>query len=144
MAKLVANLGLFILLLALAALALLHRLFSPSPLVIAGQVAGIALAVWARRSFAMGSFRITADPAADSILRRGPYRFIRHPMYAAALLVVWSSVLGHWSAVSAAIGGVVLALLVLRIAIEERLLRARYPDYTEYARSTRCLVPFLL
>src|SRR5664279_3288873 len=118
MSNFVAKAGLFILLLAIAALVGLHSLLSPSPFVIAGQVAAGVLAIWSRRSFAKGSFRITASPAAETVLRRGPYRFVRHPMYAAAALFVWSSILGHWSLVNAAIGGVVLGTLALRIAIE--------------------------
>jgi protein-S-isoprenylcysteine O-methyltransferase Ste14 len=144
MSKLVANLGLLILLVALGALAARHSLFSPSPYVIAAQVAGVGLAIWARQSFVRGSFRVTAGPAAETVLRRGPYRFVRHPMYAGAALVVWSSILGHWSPVNATIGVVVVGMLGLRIVVEERLLRARYSDYTHYARSTRCLIPFLL
>ena len=144
MSNFVAKAGLLVLLLAIAGLAWLHSLFSPSPFVIAGQVAAVALAIWSRRSFAQGSFRITASPAAETVLRRGPYRFVRHPMYAAAALFVWSSILGHWSLVNAAIGGVVLGNLALRITIEERLLRAHFADYAQYAQSTKCLVPFLL
>jgi len=140
----VAKAGLPLVLLAIAALAGLQSLFSPSPFVIAGQVAAGALAIWSRRSFAKGSFRITASPAAETILRRGPYRFVRHPMYAAATFFVWSSILGHWSLVNAAIGGAVLGVLALRIASEERLLRAHYADYSQYAQSTKCLIPFLL
>ncbi len=144
MSKVVANVGLFLLLLAILGLAALHSLISASPLVIAGQVAAVALVVWARRSFTRGSFRVTADPAADTILRRGPYRYIRHPMYAAAGLFVWSSVLGHWSLPTAAIGVAVLALMALRIVVEERLLRAHYPDYRQYAQSTKYVIPFVL
>ncbi len=144
MSNLVARYSLFVVLLAIASLAFLHSLLSPSPWVIAGQVAGVGLAVWARRSFARGAFRITATPAGPAIMRHGPYRFVRHPQYAGATLVVWSSVLGHWSWVNAAIGTVVLAVVVARIVVEERLLRQRFPDYVAYARSTKRLVPFLV
>ena len=65
---------------ALAILAATHNLFSPSPLVIGTQVFAAGLAVWARRSFPAGAFRVTATPAADSVVRGGPYRLIRHPM----------------------------------------------------------------
>jgi protein-S-isoprenylcysteine O-methyltransferase len=87
---------------------------------------------------------VTADPAAERVLRRGPFRVVRHPMYAGALLVVWSSILGHWSLFTAAIGLVVLATATWRIVVEERLLRAHYPDYADYAASTKRLIPFLL
>jgi hypothetical protein len=75
---------------AIAVLGVTGNLFSASPFVVAAQVAAIGLNVWARRSFQKGAFRVTAAPAGGSIIRRGPYRFIRHPMYSAALLFVWS------------------------------------------------------
>ena len=119
------------------------NLFSASPIVIAAQVAAIALNIWARRSFDAGTFRVTAAPGGHEVIRRGPYRFIRHPMYAAALLFVWASVLGHVSTFTLAIGAIVTVIGVLRVFAEERLLREKYPDYIDYARLTKALVPFI-
>ncbi len=132
------------LVLGVLALMLRHAVLSSAPPVIAGQVAALALAVWARVSFPPGSFGVTATPVGRATIRRGPYRLIRHPMYAAALLFVWASVLGHGSAIDGAIGAAVTLLIVARILVEERLLRARFPDYAEYARSTRAVVPYVL
>jgi len=36
------------------------------------------------------------------------------------------------------------AMLALRIAFEERLVRRRYPEYDDYARRTRRVIPFIL
>jgi protein-S-isoprenylcysteine O-methyltransferase Ste14 len=33
--------------------------------------------------------------------------------------------------------------VVASVVVEERLLRARYPDYDAYARSTKALVPYV-
>lgn len=118
--------------------------FSPSPLVIACQVGALALAVWARRTFATGQFGVTPDPKGETLIRRGPYRFIRHPMYAAALLLIWATVLGHWSVWTLMIAAVPTLVLIPRILDEERRLRERYPEYAVYARSTKALVPFLV
>jgi protein-S-isoprenylcysteine O-methyltransferase Ste14 len=118
--------------------------FSASPLVIACQLGAVALVFWARASFAPGQFRASPSPGGEAVIRRGPYRFIRHPMYAAALLLVWATVLGHWTTIGLVGGVVVVLVLIPRIADEERRLRERYPDYAAYARSTKRLVPFLL
>jgi protein-S-isoprenylcysteine O-methyltransferase Ste14 len=74
---------------------------------------------------------------------RGPYRFIRHPMYSAALLFIWAAVLGQPSTLTLTIGVAVTVVSAARIIAEERLLREAYPDYREYARTTKALVPFL-
>jgi protein-S-isoprenylcysteine O-methyltransferase Ste14 len=117
---------------------------STSPVVIACQVGAVALTFWARGSFARGQFRASPVPGGEAVIRRGPYRFIRHPMYASALLLVWATVLGHWTTVGLVTGIVVVLVVIVRIGDEERRLRERYPDYQAYARSTRRLVPFVL
>jgi len=127
----------------LVVLGVTGNLFSSSPLVIAAQVAAVALNVWARRSFPTGAFRVSAAPGGTATIRRGPYRFIRHPMYAAALLFVWAGVLGHASVLTLAIGAVVTAVALARVVAEERLLRAEYPDYGDYARTTKAFVPYV-
>jgi protein-S-isoprenylcysteine O-methyltransferase Ste14 len=129
---------------ALIGLAATGNLFSPSPVVIAIQLLAIALAVWARRSFPAGAFRVAATPAASTVIQRGPYRFIRHPMYSAALLFIWAGVFSHVSLLTLAVGGVVTAVAAARIILEERLLRARYAEYAAYVRTTKAVVPYLL
>lgn len=114
-----------------------------SPLVIAAQAAAIGLSIWARRSFQKGTFRVTAAPGGSSIIRNGPYRLVRHPMYAAALLFIWAAVLSHVSVFTLAVGFAVSAIAIARVVVEERLLRDRYSDYGDYARSTSALVPYV-
>ena len=129
---------------AIIVLAVTGNLFSVSPFVIAVQVAAVGLAVWARRSFQKGTFRVSAGPAGSSIIRRGPYRFIRHPMYSAALLFVWTAVVSDVSALTLTICTSVTVVVVIRVISEERLLHAECPEYGDYTRSTKAMVPFVL
>jgi protein-S-isoprenylcysteine O-methyltransferase Ste14 len=69
---------------------------------------------------------------------------MRHPIYAAILLFVWAGVGSNPSPVSAALGGVVTAMLFLRMIFEEALVRQRYPEYADYARRTKRVIPFIL
>lgn len=126
---------------AIVVLAVTGNLFSASPFVIAVQVAAIALNLWARASFQRGAFRVTAGPAAQALISRGPYRVVRHPMYLAAVAFIWAGIVSHLSALTLAIGVVVTAVCIARVVVEERLLRAQYPDYADYARSTKALIP---
>ena len=141
--RLASALPLIFILAALAVLGVTGNLFSASPFVVAAQIAAIGLNVWARRSFQKGTFRVTAAPAGHSIIRRGPYRLIRHPMYSAALLFVWAAVIGHLSRLTLAVGGALTCVAVARGIAQERLLRKQYPDYPDYARATKPLVPYL-
>ena len=118
-----------------------------SPYMIAAQAIAVTLSVWARRSFPTNTFRVAAAPGASSIIRRGPYRFVRHPMYSAysaALLLIWAAILGHLSPWTLTLGVVVTLVVSFRLIAEDRLLRTRYSEYGEYARSTKALIPLVL
>ena len=129
---------------AIAVLGVTGNLFASSPFVITAQVAAVVLNVWARISFQRGTFRVTAAPSGAPIIMRGPYRFIRHPMYSAALIFIWSGVASHLSVLTLAIGIVVTAVVIARVIVEEQLLRMKYPEYLDYSRSTKALIPFVL
>lgn len=139
-----SGLPLLFVLAAIAVLGVTGNLFSSSPFVIAAQVAALGLNVWSRISFQKGTFRVTAAPTGTSIITRGPYRFIRHPMYSAALVFIWAGVASHLSVLTLAIGiAVTVAVVVARVIVEGRLLRAKYPEYLDYSRSTKALIPFV-
>ena len=128
---------------AIVVLAVTGNLFTLSPFAIAAQVAAVGLSVWARRSFPKGTFRVSAAPGGASIIRRGPYRVIRHPMYSAALLFIWAGVVSHLSVLTLTIGIAATIVAIVRVIAEERLLRAQYPEYHDYTRSTKALVPYV-
>ena len=128
---------------SIAALAVTGNLLSWSPFVIAAQAAAVGVSIWARRSFRHGTFRVIGAPAGTAVIREGPYRVIRHPMYAAALLFVWAGVASHVSALTLALGAACTGVVIARVFAEERLLRARFAEYAAYAGSTNALIPFV-
>lgn len=144
MMKLISRFALPITILAILYLLISGNLFTNSPFVIAGQLLAIALSIWARRSFQAGQFSIHPEPAGGTLLSSGPYQVIRHPMYAAALLLIWSSILGHLSIINIMIGLIVTGTVATRITTEEQFLQARYPDYVEYSRKTKRIIPFVI
>jgi len=127
----------------LAVLLTQRLVLSPLVPVIVLQLAAVALMVWARLTFGRRSFHATASPTRGGIVRTGPYRWLRHPIYTAATLFGWACWLGHPSWFSASMAGLMTAGAVLRMLVEESLLVARYPEYADYARTTRRMVPFL-
>lgn len=128
---------------SIAALLIQRDLFSSSLPVIIAQLTAIILVLLAKTAFRKQPFRFDAIPGGGPLVRRGPYRWLRHPMYASALLLVWASILGHWSILNAAIGLVLLIAILWRISLEEGLLRQRYPEYEDYARHSNRLIPFI-
>jgi protein-S-isoprenylcysteine O-methyltransferase Ste14 len=119
-------------------------LFARNIVGIAVQVAAVLLMVWARLTFGMRSFHAGANPTAGGLVTSGPYRFLRHPIYAAILYFVWAGVLTHLGLTNLLLAGIATAATAVRIVAEERLLVASYPDYRDYASRTRRVVPFVL
>jgi protein-S-isoprenylcysteine O-methyltransferase Ste14 len=73
----------------------------------------------------------------QSVVSTGPYRYVRHPMYASMFLFFPASalLLGSWWGLL--LCAVVLGLLVWRIPLEERMLENGLAGYEEYARKVR-------
>ena len=105
-------------------------------LALLGIVAALCLSAWSVRTnrFFSSVARIQRDRG-HHIITGGPYQYIRHPGYAAAIswFVLSGFALGSWiSIVPAALGGIFLFLRRLRI--EESLLFAELEGYREYAQ----------
>ena len=139
----VSRLALLVIVAGLLALAIGGSLLSLSPILLATQGIAVGLAVWARRSFPRGAFRVAAAPGGTSVVRKGPYRYIRHPMYSAALLLTWSGIVSHFSIWAVGVGVLSTSVVLTRIVVEERMLRERYADYADYAGATKALIPFV-
>jgi len=118
-------------------------LFSPRPAVIGVQAAAVSLFLWARWTFGMRSFHPAANPTEGGIVTSGPYRWLRHPIYAAILLFAAAGAAARPSLAAAGFGALLAAGALIRALAEERLLVLRYPEYGDYARRTRRFVPLV-
>jgi len=119
--------------------------FGWSVMPIALQVAGfaalaLAMAVtyWAMATnpFLSTVVRIQ-DDRGHYVVTSGPYRYVRHPMYA-MMFLMWPGIaleLGSWWALIPA--AVIVIVIVIRTALEDRTLQAGLPGYTAYAQRVR-------
>lgn len=99
--------------------------------------------VFRENAYLSPAVRIQTDRA-QTVVSTGPYRYVRHPMYATAtlLLIGTTLLLGSWY------GLALVLLLVVAIAFralqEECTLRAELPGYEAYtARVKYHLIPFV-
>jgi protein-S-isoprenylcysteine O-methyltransferase Ste14 len=105
-----------------------------SILILVGSVTGIIVLFWLGRSFSI-------MPEARQLVTSGPYRLVRHPLYAAEMFVLVGIFLPYappWSYIA------IVAQLVLqleRMRFEERVLAQAFPEYTAYAARTARLIP---
>ena len=96
---------------------------------------GMAVLVWAEavNRFFSSVIRIQTERG-HHVITSGPYRYLRHPGYAASplLFVGGGLVLGSWLA--ALIGLFLIIPILRRTAEEDRLLHEQLEGYVDYAR----------
>lgn len=129
---------------AVLALYLSDNLFSSSAIVVTLQVGAALLMLWARLTFGMRSFHAAANPTAGELITTGPYRYIRHPIYAAIWLFTWAGVGEHLSVATGALALLIIAALFARALCEEVFLREHFPAYADYASRTSRFIPLVL
>jgi len=111
-------------------------------------VVGTVVVLWARqtlgRMWGLSTSREVKLLARHQLVKSGPYRLIRHPMYSGWWLALIGAVLIYrtWILV------VLLASSVLEMArrarLEERALSERFgAEWEDYAASTKALIPFI-
>ena len=107
--------------------------------------AGYILLAWALSTL-HGNYQVGgSDPrASDELVVRGPYRFVRHPMYASVLYIsLGLACLTHSLAYFCVFCIYVLLILSL-IPVEEEGLRRAYGErYAVYQKTVNRLVPLL-
>ncbi len=108
------------------------------------QAAAVVLMIAARLTFGLRSFHAAANPTAGGLVTRGPYHWLRHPIYAAILYFIWSTAIDHRSVQAVAAALLVTAGAFVRMYAEESLLTTMYPEYTTYRARTARVIPFVL
>lgn len=81
----------------------------------------------------------------SQIIKRGIYRWVRHPSYTGGMLfnLGLGLALTNWNSIAFIVVGMVV-MYVYRVRVEERaLLQIHHADYREYMRHTKRFVPFV-
>ena len=141
--NLLSILGLLLAAAALAGLFFVHHLFAKGPYLLAVQVVAALLMIWARKTFGLRSFHAAASTSDGGLITTGPYRYWRHPIYASIIYFIWAGQVQAPGAVPLLLAATASLGLFARMLIEERFLTQTYPEYPEYARRAKRLIPFV-
>ena len=103
---------------------------------------GIALVVWAVLVFGRGVTPSPMPSGKAQLQTRGPYRWIRHPMYTGVIVLMAGSALGRRNWLAAVLWILLVAFLITKMRWEERRLVETYPGYDSYREAVPALIPF--
>lgn len=107
-------------------------------------IAGLGFSVWARVHLAGNWSATVTVKEGHELVRSGPYKYVRHPIYTGILIAILGSVvlIGRWNAL---IGfALVAASFVIKLRIEERFMAEQFGDaYQLYKKEVAALVPGL-
>jgi protein-S-isoprenylcysteine O-methyltransferase Ste14 len=78
-----------------------------------------------------------------ALVQAGPFGIVRHPMYSGGLVLALGWALWVRSGLTLGYVAVLFVFLDLKSRREERWLTERFPEYADYRRRVRKLVPFL-
>lgn len=106
--------------------------------------AGLAFAVWARRTIGRNWSAIVTLKQDHELVTSGPYALVRHPIYTGLLLAFlgWAVAVDRWRGVMAL--AIVFLALLRKYRIEERWMQERFGvAYDAYRARVKALVPFV-
>ena len=108
-------------------------------------VFGLFVTIWARRTLAGNWSSDVTFKQGHELVKNGPYRFVRHPIYTGLLLMAVGTALAagplrYW------LGVVVVGVgFWIKLKQEEQLMLRHFPgQYPAYKKQVKALVPFVI
>ncbi len=131
-----ANIGMLVLVIPRADNNSLWMTALSATLIVTGSLASVWVCSFLKRCFSI-------LPEARGLVMRGPYRYIRHPLYLAEQVAMLGVMLQYRLPWSAVIFVVSFAAQLPRMHFEEQVLGRAFQDYATYRKRTRRLIPGL-
>lgn len=128
---------------------LLYRHLFPTPPAVqwAGvllMLTGCCFAVWARVALGGNWSGTVTVKENHALITRGPYRLVRHPIYAGVLLLLLGTAIVAGTAVTMMEVAAVTLALWLKLQTEERFMLETFGEqYTSYRRRVKALIPYV-
>jgi protein-S-isoprenylcysteine O-methyltransferase Ste14 len=103
--------------------------------------AGLAFALWARWHLGRNWSGAVVVKEEHTLIRSGPYRLVRHPIYSGMGLALFGTALATGEARGFVGAALIVFGFVLKLQAEEERMRETFPEYDDYARRTARLIP---
>ena len=108
-------------------------------------MAGLAIALWARVILGRNWSGVVTLKEGHELVERGPYRFVRHPIYTGILTMFFATALvqGHVAGFAAVL--LTFASFWIKLGREEQLMLQQFPErYAAYQHRAKRIIPFVL
>jgi len=108
-------------------------------------VFGLFVTVWARWTLAGNWSSDVTFKQGHELIKTGPYRFVRHPIYTGLLIMALGTAL-HAGQLRCWLSIVVVGIgFWIKLKQEESLMLRHFPDeYPDYQKQVKALVPFVI
>lgn len=105
-------------------------------LLVSGNIGAIVVLFWLGRSFSI-------LPEGRKLITAGPYAIVRHPLYLIETVGTLGTIINFWSWQAVWLFVVQIAMQLVRMHYEEKVLIENFPEYVDYAARTRRLIPWI-
>ena len=136
--------GLVLVLIGAVSLIFRSSVLANTPAAVSVQVIAGLLLLWGRLTLGRRGFHASAEPTEGGLINTGPYRYLRHPMYASLLYFFWAGLFCHLSIINVGLTLGVTTGLFIRMWAEEHLVTKKYPEYKLYAKKAKIIFPFII
>lgn len=108
------------------------------------QAAAVLIGMWAILQFNFKDLAISPVPRQGAkLITNGPYLWIRNPMYLAVLLYCLPLAFSKPTVYPFFLGIALTTILIGKLQYEEDLLKEQYPEYRNYCKRSKKLIPFI-
>ena len=109
------------------------------------QIIGFIISLWGVLVMKLGNFNIQPEIKSTAyFVSKGPYKYIRNPMYTGLIIFFGTAVASNYSAIHLAVFTILVIVLLEKIKLEEKFLVQKFGDiYQKYKNRTFRLIPLL-
>ena len=120
-----------------------NSIISDNIIAIIIQILSVVLMIWARIVFGIKSFHAPANTYKKELVTNGPYKWLRHPIYAAVIYFFIASIIAYPNIKTTIAVLLIIVSTIVRMLLEEKSLSENFKDYDAYYKQTKRFIPFV-